>query len=153
MKKIVYGRADGGVAIVHPCRNIRETLSDKQVLGRAWRHLPSDAIKPRIVDEAEIPKDRSFRDAWTHDLTIDMSKAVDIFLKELRRRRNGKLEATDKLMMRAQETGNTAEVARLGAVRQALRDLPASIDVTAAATPEALKALFPKALLDESSLP
>jgi hypothetical protein len=59
MKKIIYTRPDGGVSIIHPTGVVPiEAVFAKDV--------PSDAINPMIIDESEIPSDRSNRNEWIH---------------------------------------------------------------------------------------
>ena len=63
-KRIIYPTDDGGVAVIIPAPewlaeegNTIETLAEKDV----------PAGKPyKIVDVADIPSDRTFRDAWEY---------------------------------------------------------------------------------------
>ena len=58
MKRILFPNDDGGVAIIIPTES----------LDLAMKDIPSG--KPyRIVDAADIPADREFRNAWTADFT------------------------------------------------------------------------------------
>lgn len=76
----------------------------------------------------EIPADRTFRDAWC-DVTreakvdIDLKKAKEIKLKELREKRQPRLEVLDKEMLKALEDGDDAKKAEIKAAKQALRDI------------------------------
>ena len=58
MKRIIYPTDDGGVAIIIPaaeCGLTIEEIAAKDVpAGKAYK----------IVDVADIPSDRTFRDAW-----------------------------------------------------------------------------------------
>ena len=85
MRRIVFTRPDGGVSIVHPVRNtVGETLTtDAEIEHRAWDKLPADAITPRYIEASEIPADRTFRDAWRADFSIDLDKAKAIHTKRL----------------------------------------------------------------------
>lgn len=64
MKRIIYPTDDGGVAVIIPAPewlaqegNTIETLAEKDV----------PAGKPyKIVDVADIPEDRTFRNAWEY---------------------------------------------------------------------------------------
>ena len=53
-KRIVYTQDDGTVAIVVPAVSVELALKD----------VPT-GVEYHIVDVAEIPSDRTFRDAWT----------------------------------------------------------------------------------------
>jgi hypothetical protein len=58
MKLIIYPNDNGGVAILVPTESLELAMKD----------IPSG--KPYlIVDAADIPADREFRNAWTADFT------------------------------------------------------------------------------------
>jgi hypothetical protein len=60
---IIYRQDNGGVAIVRPTE---EALKAHTIFEVALKDVP--AGKPfKIVDAADIPSDRSDRDAWTVD--------------------------------------------------------------------------------------
>jgi hypothetical protein len=64
MKRILFPNDDGGVAIIIPTES----------LDLAMKDIPSG--KPYlIVDAADIPADREFRNAWTADFTNAEVKA------------------------------------------------------------------------------
>ena len=57
-QRIIYKNANGGVSIIIPapeCQMTIEQIAEKDVPGGA---------PFRIVDAADIPADRTFRDAW-----------------------------------------------------------------------------------------
>ena len=57
-KRIIYPNDDGGISIIIPAESVEAAMKD----------IP--AGKPyKIVDAADIPADRTFRDAWTADFT------------------------------------------------------------------------------------
>lgn len=115
------------------------------------RVLPqlSPGAAAQIVDEAAIPADRTFRNAWktgVAGVAVDMPKAREIHKERLRDLRKPKMEALDVAYMRADEAGNAAEKQRIAALKQALRDVTADPRIEAAATPEELKNVVPQAL-------
>ena len=58
MKRILFPNDNGGVAILVPTESLELAMKD----------IPSG--KPYlIVDAADIPTDRTFRNAWTADFT------------------------------------------------------------------------------------
>ena len=64
MKRILFPNDDGGVTIVVPTESVELAMKD----------IPSG--KPYlIVDAADIPADREFRNAWTADFTDAKVKA------------------------------------------------------------------------------
>lgn len=63
MKLIIYPNDNGGICILTPAPECG--MSIEQI---AAKDVP--AGKPyKIVDAADIPADRTFRDAWTADFT------------------------------------------------------------------------------------
>jgi hypothetical protein len=62
-KRIIYPTTDGGVAVIiaaPECGLSLQEIAAKDVpAGKPWK----------IVDAADIPADRTFRDAWTADFT------------------------------------------------------------------------------------
>ena len=57
-KRIIYPNDDGGISIIIPAESVEAAMKD----------IP--AGKPyRIVDAADIPADREFRNAWTADFS------------------------------------------------------------------------------------
>jgi hypothetical protein len=64
MKRILFPNDNGGVAIIIPAESVEAAMKD----------IPSG--KPYlIVDAADIPADREFRNAWTADFTDAEVKA------------------------------------------------------------------------------
>jgi hypothetical protein len=61
-QRIIYPTDDGGVAILIPAPEYLETHTIEEL---AAKDVP--AGKPfKIVDVADIPTDRTFRDAWEY---------------------------------------------------------------------------------------
>jgi len=58
MNRIIYKTDEGGVAVIVPAVSVELAMKD----------IP-DGVKYKIVDVADIPSDRTFRDAWTVDTT------------------------------------------------------------------------------------
>lgn len=149
MKKIAYTKPDGGLSVMIPVFNTfgeAEGFTEADAEQRAWDTLPKDAIEPRFVTDADIPTDRTFRNAWKNDLTVDMVKAREIHKDHLRRLRKPKMEALDVEFMRAVERGDAVAQAAIAAKKQALRDVTIDPRIMSAATPEELKAVMPDAL-------
>jgi hypothetical protein len=62
MKRIIYPTDDGGVAVIIPTPEALETMSIEEI---AAKDVP--AGKPfKIIDVADIPTDRTFRNAWEY---------------------------------------------------------------------------------------
>lgn len=153
MKKIIYTLPDGGVAVVHPVINTfgeAEGFTEENAIHRALAKLPEGAIDPAVVDESEIPKDRSFRGAWVRShsgIAHDMDMARAIHLDRLRKSRKPKLEALDVESLRAIEAGDFLASSDVMAQKQALRDITKDPRIAEAQTPDELKLVIPEALL------
>jgi len=128
--KIIYSTKKG-IAIIHPTGE----LSIEEV---AAKDVPAN-VSFRIVDESEIPTDRTFRNAWKDEggIKVDMGKAKDITKDRLRNERKPLLEAQDVAFQRALETG--ASTAAIVSEKQRLRDITKQVD--ALASLDELKAL------------
>ena len=61
--KIIYKNLNGGVSILHPTD---EALSFMTIDEIAKKDVPT-GLSYKIVDDSEVPTDRTFRDAWTID--------------------------------------------------------------------------------------
>ena len=62
MKRIIYKTPDGGVAVLVPSP---EYLQDHTMEDLAAKDVPEGA-EYTIVDTADIPEDRTFRNAWEY---------------------------------------------------------------------------------------
>jgi len=120
-------------------------LAHHQTIGffPSWYH---------IVDASVIPGDLDFFNAWEATeldatVSVNMIKAREIHLAEIRRVRNEELIKLDVPFMRAVEAGDTDAQATIGTEKQTLRDLPATFDITTGVdTPEKLKDKWPAEL-------
>lgn len=151
MKRILYTKSDGGVVVVTPTININdpEGFTEQDAIDRAMKRLPIDAIDVRVVEDATIPRDRTFRDSWENNESgpkVNMNKAKAIHMNRIRDMRNQKLDKLDKDLMRAQESDDNKTASEIKAEKNRLRNLPQTFDLTSATTPEQLKALWPAGL-------
>jgi hypothetical protein len=148
MKAIVYTRPDGGCSIVHPAPGARRPKeTEAEFIERIrQKDVPKDATNVRVVGASEVPADRTFRNAWKSDLTVDMVKAREIHREHLRQMRAPLLQALDVEYQIADERGDTTEKQRVATLKQALRDVTKDPAIEAASTPEAIKAVVPAAL-------
>jgi len=124
MQRIIYKTPDGGVAVIVPADTIEACMKD----------IP-EGVPYKIVEDFDIPSDRSFRNAWKHDLTVDFPKAQALTKDRLRADRKPLLEAQDVLFQRALETGKDATA--IVVEKQRLRDVTKLVDT--ATTLDALK--------------
>tara|TARA_R110002012_G_scaffold227423_1_gene399582 strand:- start:260 stop:454 length:195 start_codon:yes stop_codon:yes gene_type:complete len=60
-KKIVYTQDDGTLAIVIPTPEALDTMTVEEI---AIKDVPTGK-EYHIVEDSEVPSDRTFRDAWT----------------------------------------------------------------------------------------
>lgn len=100
----------------------------------------------RIVDQALLPTDRDFRDAWTVYGTIDLGKAKEVWRKRIRTARDKRLKELDVKWMKAMEKGELTIAASIAADKQVLRDLPDREEISSASSLEELKSFWPSIL-------
>jgi len=81
-------------------------------------------------------------------ISVNMTKARAIHMDKIRTVRNKQLADLDVPFMRAVETGDASELARIASEKQVLRDIPQTLDLTTD-TPEQLKELWPEGLPKE----
>lgn len=133
----------GRVAILVPDANCGLSIADI-----AAKDVPQ-GVPYEIVDEADIPTDRTFRNAWTKagkSIATDMPKARDIWRDRMREVRAPLLAALDVAYLKADEEGKLAVKAGIAAQKAALRDVTQDAAIEAAATPEDLKTVWPDIL-------
>ena len=99
----------------------------------------------------QTPDERVFREAWTFGgnpedgvISVDMTKARNIWRNKIRLARKDKLEALDAEYMKALETN--ADTSVIVSKKQALRDAPSDPAIDAATTPEELRTVAPQGL-------
>ena len=98
------------------------------------------------ADDYATPAERTFRESWetiegTGVISVNMTKAKDIWRDKIRAARVEPLAELDTAFMKAQETG--ASTTQIVADKQALRDAPALSSIDNATTPDELKAIQP----------
>ncbi len=123
-QKIIYTQDDGGMCIVTPSPNWKGTIQ-----ALAAKDVPAGRTY-QIIEDTEIPKDRTYRNAWKEGkkaIDIDMPKARNIFLDNVRVLRNAKLAELDVEVVKKVERGES--MAELAMEKQRLRDLPATLSV------------------------
>ena len=107
----------------------------------------------RECTDADLPAEQqdrgstpTFRDAWEDTGTavaVNMPKARIIHMDRIRRVRNAELEALDVPFIKALETGDTLEQQRIAGLKQVLRDIPQTFNLSRFRTPNTLKAAWP----------
>ena len=113
-------------------------------LARTYGHASDKPVAWAIVDPADIPEDRTYRNALRHDgsaFTHDMEHARRLHLDLVRQERDAQFPALDVAWMKAVGQGDTKRAAEIEAQRQALRDLPETLApaIEAARTTDELK--------------
>ena len=130
MKRIIYQNETGGVAVIIPTESVELALKD----------VP-EGVAYEIVDEADIPSDRFFRNAWVmgnccieHD--IDKCKALGHDMR--RTQREAEFKPYDEIISKQIPGADTtaAEEARQ-AIREKYALIQDAIDV--AEDPDTIK--------------
>lgn len=121
------------------------TANINDELGRTFGPLADPKpLSFHIVERADIPVDRTYRNALRHDgsaFSHDMEHARRLHLDIVRQERNAQFPALDVAWMKAMGQGDTKAAAEVEAQRQALRDLPKTLGtaIEAARTTDELK--------------
>jgi hypothetical protein len=130
MKRIIYQNETGGVSIIIPTESVELALKD----------VP-EGVPYEIVDEADIPSDRYFRNAWVMgDCCVehDLDKCKEIGHDHRRQQRAEEFAPYDEVIMK-QIPGADASAAE--EARQQIRDKYALIQdvIEGASTPDEIK--------------
>lgn len=118
--KVLIKNLDGTVGILHPILDCGLTI--EQIIEK---DVPKD-IPYEIVDDSAIPADRTFRNAWKHDLTVDITKAQEITKEQLRKERQPLLEKLDVEVMK--NITDPVKLAEIEVQKQVLRDITKVVD-------------------------
>ena len=145
-KVIAYTRPDGGVSICIPAPNARrEGESEAEFIARIQaKDVPKDATNIRVCTRVEIPYRGRLRNAWRQNgvnpPVVDMIEARILKTNLVRIDRDKLLIAEDVAYIRADETGDKLKKAAIAVKKQALRDIPVTIqsDLDAIDEPETL---------------
>ena len=140
MNQCIIFFTDGVLRILLPIVNIDQSL--RQIIES---DIPKD-IEYKIINLNELPKDRTFRDAWKMDLTVDMEIAREIWRDKIRASRDKALADLDVPYIRALEEDDKREMQIISNRKQALRLLPRVVDLSLYTNPQALKAFWPHEL-------
>jgi hypothetical protein len=129
--RIIFQSESGGVAVIVPTGSVELALKD----------VP-EGVPYEIVDAADIPSDRTFRNAWVANgaaVAVDLDKAKDIGHNKRRAARAEEFAPFDEIIAK-QIPG--ADAAEAEAARQEIRDKYADVQVAidAAADPDEIKA-------------
>lgn len=127
MKQVLCKLKNGDITLDIPGQNIDINELKKICEAR------EDVISARIIDVADLPKNRLFRDAWADisnspKIDIDENKAKEVHLARIRESRNAQLEELDAKQLR-----HIADADKLKLIeneKQRLRDIPQSFDLS-----------------------
>lgn len=143
MARALFTNPDGRVSVVIPAPGV---AIEDAVAGAV-----PNGLAYIIVDDSEIPSDRTYRNAWElagGQVAHNMAKARELHRVYMRAAREPMLAALDVAYQRADERGpaGAAEKAAITAQKQALRDVTDDPAIAAAVTVAQLKAVWPAIL-------
>ncbi len=143
-KLFAITRSDGTLSIMNVVddANMEKVIKDFNAINEL--KITIDDLKPITRDV--IPTDRYFRNAWKHEngsINVDMKKAREIHINQLRLMRNTKLEELDKSYMKAIERDDSIQKENIATMKQQLRDMPQTFDLSVYKTPDQLKSSKP----------
>lgn len=152
MRMFKIPRVDGGVVIM-------QVFTDADPAGEVKRWHPDEQAKVDVsgikpVKPSDIPSDRTFRNAWTPDLTVDIAKARGVWKQKMRTARVPKFALLDaeadilneKYVAGTISADERTRFAQVTALKKELRDVTAHPGIAAARTPDELKAVWPDCL-------
>ena len=130
MKRIIYQSESGGVAVVVPTGSVELALKD----------VP-EGVPYEIVDVADIPSDRTFREAWVMGdccIDVDLGQCRVIGHQLRRAQRNAEFAPFDDIIAKQIPGLDAAEAE---ASRQAIREKYALIQdaIDIAEDPDTIK--------------
>lgn len=142
----ILHRKDGGIEIMACIEGVTPEMALEK-----WPQYRREEIERvgRVVRSAEVPKDRTFRDAWCcngKSIDHDMAKARKIHRQRMREARAVKLADLDVAYMRADEASDDAAKKSISAKKQKLRDVTKHPDIESAKTVDELRAVWPEEL-------
>lgn len=143
---LLFQMPNSGVAFCHASIRPGETeeagterIAKRTAALNNWRYIGATTVE-------QLPP-LSMQEAWTIDankqLGFDMTKGRALKIAAIRRERGARLQATDAEYIRAFERQDP-DLPAIKAKRQALRDLPQTLDLTIHTTPQALDAFQPE---------
>lgn len=149
MSRIIYKDKDGNMCVVS---HLDKSLTTQQIIEKDI--LPYCLSGEYYeIDFNVLPKDRYFRNAWDHDskgqVNIHRGKAEGIHMDNLRMKRNTKLDKLDKEFMKALERNDNTKKNEIASLKQQLRDMPITEDLTKLSSLEDLKNYIPDYLKDK----
>ncbi len=130
--KYIIKKNDGSVSIM----TLIEGINVEDEIAK-WSEEDRNSIDSYEKLEGDVPEDRTFRQAWTHDLSVDMCKAKEIWRNKLRIDRMPLLNQLDVEFMRKLEKGE--DVSKVTEKKQYLRDITKLPEIEEASTSEELK--------------
>lgn len=147
-----YVKSSGsGIPIDHP-RFAVDPESEKERI----QELEGEYFRYPILDkntdfENNEPKPEAIaKFGWEMDVDgrpkVNIAKARNIHMDHIRKSRNAELVKLDVPSLRAQETGDATEQAKIATEKQKLRDIPQTFDLSSKSTPKALKDTWPEEL-------
>lgn len=114
---------------------IAELVKEQGLQYVSWQLMTDEE------SEAYANADRTFRNAWKHDFTVDIEKAREIKKASLRTERKKLLEDLDFETLKALVKQDDIKVAEIETRKQVLRDITEDPRLVSAQTPEELKAV------------
>ena len=123
---IIWTEDDGKISICHPISTYSKPLEEL-----AKKVVPSGKSY-KIIKQADIPNDRTFRDAWKEDgtrVTEDLSKAKTIAHTTRREKREAEFKPHDDIIAKQipGKSASDAETAR-AAIRTKYATMQTNID-------------------------
>lgn len=126
-KIFIHNNNNGDFSITYPITDCGLTYNE------IVENMPISNNEYTIIEEKDLPIDKSFIGAWTYDhankkIDIDIEKAKEIQKDNIRSVRDALLKKEDINFFKAVESGDTLEQNASANRKQILRDLPEIVD-------------------------
>ncbi len=156
--RIVYTRPDGGVSIVSPAPEfMAQFATEAEGLAAVQEQaVPPTAMNVRVIDSADVPPSREFRNAWRHSpgpgFTVDMTAAREIHAEHIAAAQARAIERLLRAERRGRVRGRADQANADKAQRlriEALNLSSIAAQIAAAADVAELKVIWPTDLADD----
>ena len=147
-KVIVYNNGEK-LVVCQPVFDGGQEPDDFSLKRIAAKDVPEEFSRSAsVMDSSDLPAGRLFRDAWAVSggrVQVDMAKARNIHLANIRAARDAKISSLDREEMAAMGTGDQYRLEAVRSAKQILRDIPSAWKgyLEGASTPEALDGMWP----------
>lgn len=141
--RVVWEDIDGSIKVTIPSPEFLKKNPNFDLTQ--MKGVPAHAVNKAVVEEVDVPSDRTFRNAWKWDgrlkskCGVDLAKAKHLAADKVREARKPVMENLDAQYMQADEAGNPSEKTAIANKKQTARDATTDSRIVNATTVAELK--------------